>query len=77
MKVISHCVKHQDGGEPALGRINCWSLGGPTTQPGVRDPGFTLAPFTSEFRFTLVGEGNKRSEKWKTLAKVSKRLIVA
>jgi len=42
-----------------------------------RDPDFTLAPFTSEFRFTLVGEGNKRREKWKTLAKVSKRLIVA
>jgi len=28
-----------------------------------RDPDFTLAPFTSEFRFTLVGEGNKRREK--------------
>src|SRR5205823_11751453 len=61
LKVISHSVNHQDGGEPALGgRINSWSLGGPTIQPGVRDPGFTLARFRSEFRFTLVDEGNKR-----------------
>ena len=60
LKVINPSVNHQDGGEPALGRNNSWSLGGPATQPGVRDPGFTLARFTSEFRFTLVGEGNKR-----------------
>jgi hypothetical protein len=59
LKVISHSVNHQDGGEPALGRINSWSLGNPTIQPGVRDPGFTLARFRSDFRFTLVGEGNQ------------------
>src|SRR4029450_11919837 len=41
---------------PLLRRINSWSLGGPTIQPGVRDPGFTLARFRSAFRFTLVGE---------------------